>query len=264
MEATRPCAERFMLVGPERVFYAGLLGRPRKRTLGSFILFCSMEGRLELSVTGEPTRVLEAAVLPAYAEHSIASEHRCVIGVLIEPESVDPQALARLEAEARAMDQAVLAGRLREAYQRLRITPLKHEMTTAAFDEAALGLALAPRRLDPRIARILAILAERPGDPLSADACAQLTRLSVSRFLHLFKQETGFSFRALRAWKRARHLLNYANETINMAHLALDIGYPDSTHFSHSIRRFYGLQPRAIFSGSRELEIFRSGDADRP
>ncbi len=44
-----------------------------------------------------------------------------------------------------------------------------------------------------------------------------------------------------------------------MAHLALDIGYPDSTHFSHSIRRFYGLKPRAIFSGSRELEIFRSG-----
>jgi AraC-like DNA-binding protein len=69
------------------------------------------------------------------------------------------------------------------------------------------------------------------------------------------------SFRAFRAWKRARHLLHFVNEDINLAHLAQDIGYPDSTHFSHSIRRFYGLQPRAIFSGSRDLAIWRSDPA---
>jgi AraC-like DNA-binding protein len=75
----------------------------------------------------------------------------------------------------------------------------------------------------------------------------------------LFKQQTGISFRAFRAWKRARHLLHFANQDLNLAHLAQDIGYPDSTHFSHSIRRFYGLKPRAIFSGSRDLAIYHSG-----
>ena len=85
--------------------------------------------------------------------------------------------------------------------------------------------------------------------------------MSPSRFLHLFKEETGISFRSFRAWKRARHLLHFANQDINLAHLAQDIGYPDSTHFSHSIRRFYGLKPRAIFSGSRDLAIYRSGRA---
>jgi len=34
--------------------------------------------------------------------------------------------------------------------------------------------------------------------------------------------------------------LHFANQNLNLAHLAQDIGYPDSTHFSHSIRRFYG------------------------
>jgi AraC-like DNA-binding protein len=52
-------------------------------------------------------------------------------------------------------------------------------------------------------------------------------------------------------------MLHFVNEDINLAHLAQDIGYPDSTHFSHSIRRFYGLKPRAIFSGSRDLAIYR-------
>jgi AraC-like DNA-binding protein len=91
---------------------------------------------------------------------------------------------------------------------------------------------------------------------VTAASCAAEAGLSPSRFLHLFKEETGISFRSFRAWKRARHLLHFANQDINLAHLAQDIGYPDSTHFSHSIRRFYGLKPRAIFSGSRDLAIY--------
>jgi AraC-like DNA-binding protein len=257
------CAERFMLVGPERVFYAGLLGRPKQRTLGAFLVFASMEGRLRISCAGEPERRVQAAILPAYAQHSIDPEHPSVIGVLVEPESVDRHALARLAAELSSLDEALLARRLREAYHRLRAAPAKQAMDASAFDTAVFGAPLAPRPMDPRIRRVLTLLGDNPGDMLTAADCAALANLSVSRFLHLFKQETGIAFRACRAWKRARHLLNFANETINMAHLALDIGYPDSTHFSHSIRRFYGLQPRAIFSGSRELEIFRSGAAAR-
>lgn len=252
------CSERFMLVGPERVFYAGLLGRPRRRTLGSLIVFASMQGGLRLSVAGEPDRLVEAAVMPAYREHSIEPEHPSVIGVLIEPESVDAMALDRLAAELGSLAEGELADRLRLAHARLRAMPLKHRMGAADFDTAVFGAPLPPRALDGRIARVLAALRDRPGEAFTAADCAAMVNLSVSRFLHLFKQETGIAFRACRAWKRARHLLNFANETINMAHLALDIGYPDSTHFSHSIRRFYGLQPRAIFSGSRQLEIFRS------
>jgi AraC-like DNA-binding protein len=51
-------------------------------------------------------------------------------------------------------------------------------------------------------------------------------------------------------------LLHFANQDLNLAQLAQDIGYPDSTHFSHSFRRFYGLQPRAILRGSRDLAIY--------
>ena len=43
-------------------------------------------------------------------------------------------------------------------------------------------------------------------------------------------------------------------------HFALDAGYPDSTHFSHSLRRIYGLKPTALFSGSRRLQIINGRD----
>ena len=110
----------------------------------------------------------------------------------------------------------------------------------------------------PRVAQSIAQLTRFSGEPATAASCAAEAGLSASRFLHLFKEETGISFRSFRAWKRARHLLHFANQDLNLAHLAQDIGYPDSTHFSHSIRRFYGLKPRAIFSGSRDLAIYRS------
>ena len=125
-----------------------------------------------------------------------------------------------------------------------------------------LGEALAAARSSIRAWRARSLqIGKFSGEPVTAASCAAEAGLSPSRFLHLFKEETGISFRSFRAWKRARHLLHFANQDINLAHLAQDIGYPDSTHFSHSIRRFYGLKPRAIFSGSRDLAIYRSNRA---
>jgi AraC-like DNA-binding protein len=45
------------------------------------------------------------------------------------------------------------------------------------------------------------------------------------------------------------------NSDSRLVYVALDIGYPDSTHFSHSIRQTYGLKPKDIFAGSRKLRI---------
>ena len=38
-----------MLITPERVFYAGLLGRPRQRCSGAFNIYASIEGGLWLT-----------------------------------------------------------------------------------------------------------------------------------------------------------------------------------------------------------------------
>src|SRR5205807_6520324 len=151
-----------------------------------------------------------------------------------------------------------IAQGIRNAYETLRLLERRGGFTTAEFDQLFFGEGLPDRNIDHRIRRSAAKLNDFSGSKMSAADCAASVGLSPSRFLHLFKEQTGVSFRAFRAWKRARHLLHFVNEDINLAHLAQDIGYPDSTHFSHSIRRFYGLAPRTIFSGSRQLAIYRS------
>jgi AraC-like DNA-binding protein len=247
-----------MLITPERVFYAGLLGRPRERCPGAFHIYVAIEGSLWLTAAGSHESHGELLVVPPNRRHTISSDHRSVICLVLEPESVRAGAIEALVARVTGPEQAGLARRIRQAYAQLLHRPCRDDIGCAEFDAMCFGEALPRRLLDPRVAGAMAQIGRFSGEPVTAASCAEEAGLSASRFLHLFKQETGISFRAFRAWKRARHLLHFANQDLNLAHLAQDIGYPDSTHFSHSIRRFYGLQPRAIFSGSRDLAIYRS------
>lgn len=248
---------RLMLISPERVFYAGLLGRPRKRSSGGYNIYAAMRGQLRIT-EGKSETVAEVAVVSPYSSHSVESDYPSIICLVIEPETVEPAAMERLGARISGAEAPEIARRIRDAYESLRLQQRGSGFTTGEFDQLCFGESLPGRNMDRRIKRSAASLNDFSGSKMTAADCAASVGLSPSRFLHLFKEQTGVSFRAFRAWKRARHLLHFVNEDVNLAHLAQDIGYPDSTHFSHSIRRFYGLQPRAIFSGSRDLAIYRS------
>jgi AraC-like DNA-binding protein len=248
-----------MLISPERVFYAGLLGRPRERCPGAFHVYVALKGGLWLSTAEGGETYGELVTVAPNVRHTIASDYRSAICIVIEPESVRAGTFDEWEKRLSGAERGLFADRIRAAYEQLRSCAGRADLSSAAFDRMCFGEALPRRALDPRVARAIAQMTRFCGEPATAASCATEAGLSASRFLHLFKQETGISFRSFRAWKRARHLLHFANQDLNLAHLAQDIGYPDSTHFSHSIRRFYGLKPRAIFSGSRDLAIYRSG-----
>ena len=262
VDAKARASGHLMLITPERVFYAGLLGRPRQRCSGAFHIYVAIDGGLRLSPDGAGESHGELAVVPPYLPHTITSDHRSVICVTIEPESVAPGAIDGLAARLTGPEQPSFARRIRAASAQLRKCHGGDSVSSEQLDRLCFGEALPRRALDPRVVKAIAQIGRFRGDPVTAESCAVEVGLSPSRFLHLFKDETGLSFRAFRAWKRARHLLHFANQDLNLAHLAQDIGYPDSTHFSHSIRRFYGLKPLAIFSGSRDLKIYRAGATD--
>lgn len=255
---TRAENAKFMLLSADRVLYAGLLGRPKDRTFCAPSIYVSLSGALRLTSRGGETETADCFLVPAFATHRIESDEANVLNLIIEPESVDPTVLERLGFDAARPTPGSFAATFRRGYRERREGANPAGVNTAAIDHSFLGTVLAPRRLDPRIARVIAAMRRNEDYNMAAGECASSVNLSMSRFLHLFKEETDTPFRTFRAWKRARRLLFYANEQINLAHLALDIGYPDSTHFSHSIRKFYGLKPSAIFSGSRDLAIYQA------
>ena len=41
--------------------------------------------------------------------------------------------------------------------------------------------------------------------------------------------------------------------------LALNTGYPDSTHFCHSVRQVFGMTPTLLFKSGHRLRMYRTG-----
>jgi AraC-like DNA-binding protein len=260
----RAHGERFMLLGPERVLYAGLLGIPTLRSLGAAAVYVAVAGSLEVEFPGGPIRRGRITVVPPYVPHDVRADERSIACVLLEPESVSPTSLQRLYTIGEDDPSSLrLAARIRDACA-AGSRVWGSEFTDFEFDDLLFGARQQARELDPRISAVVAKFQVAPGRRLSGAACAQAANLSLSRFLHLFKSETGVSFKRFRAWKRARTILDHANRATNLTHLALEMGYPDLTHFSHSVRRIFGLQPSAIFAGSRRLRIVRGRAWPRP
>ena len=104
-----------MLITPERVFYAGLLGRPRQRCSGAFHVYVAIRGGLHLAVDGAPESCVELAVVPPSLPHTIASDYRSVICVLVEPETVRAGAFDLLVIRLSGTERQFFVDRIRAA-----------------------------------------------------------------------------------------------------------------------------------------------------
>lgn len=250
----RPRSGIFVIT-PARTAYAGLLGCPTMRTYGSLSLYVSFGRPFRIRFDEQAWDGAHLAVAPAYEPHLISSDDRRIGVVRLESETIDPRRLPPYLAQPGRIDDPGLLGRIRDAFARLRRSDASVDPQTVDLDRLFFGAAIEPRRLDPRIALVVERIRQRPCDRIDAESWADVTGLSCSRFLHLFKDELDTTFRRFRAWKRARSVLPYIAQRVNLSDLALELGYPDATHFSHSIRSFFGLAPKEIFSSSRRLAV---------
>ena len=260
--ARAPAPGGSMIVTPHRLVYSGLLGAPSCRTHGATTVYVAHETPFEISIDGAPRERAWLAVVPPKRSHEIASSDRLMRDILIEPESARGAEFGCGPALTVASRSDPAYVHLRQAFDTWLAGRDFTNASTGDLDRFFFGRALAPCELDPRIRRVVNRIRSQPHEQVSAVACAQLSGLSFSRFVHLFKQEIGMTFRAFCAWKRARAVLPSMTGPCNLTQLALEAGYPDSTHFSHSIRRIFGLRPRDILAGSRRLALHCSGSTE--
>ena len=167
-----------MLITPERVFYAGLLGRPRERCSGAIHIYAAIEGGLRLTVAGGGESYGELAVVPPEVRHTIESDHRSVICVLVEPETVRAGAFDELALRLSGAELPLFAERIRAAYRQLQRQPCGDAIGSAAFDLMCFGQALPQRPLDPRVVKAIAQIGRFCGEPVTAASCAAEAGLS--------------------------------------------------------------------------------------
>ncbi len=155
-----------MLITPERVFYAGLLGRPRQRCSGAFHVYVAIQGGLWLTIADGRESYGELVVVPPNVPHTIASDHRSVICLVIEPESVRPGAFEELAKRLSGPEAPFFARRIRQPMS--SCCSGRVATTFPAPNSTSMCLAKpAAAPLDPRVARSIAAdrqILRRAGD----------------------------------------------------------------------------------------------------
>lgn len=247
-----------MLIGRDRLFYSGLLGNSmRTRRLGALTLYTATGGEFDIQIGDGPWQTRRIVALPPFTPHRLRSPCGWIITICLEPETIDTAAMGELIACINdGPEDTRLIRRIQAARREITIIQDAGGFSTQEFDRYFLRRMLAPRNIDERIRLILDILLDDLQEQaIAASDCAGKVGLSTSRFLHLYKENTDIPFRSQRMWKRARRFLDHANRDESLTDVALDLGYPDSSHFSHSIRASFGLQPRSIREGSRGMKV---------
>ncbi|TJZ52096.1 helix-turn-helix transcriptional regulator [Streptomyces piniterrae] len=124
---------------------------------------------------------------------------------------------------------------------------------SAAEEKDLVRLCTAPERaegpdLDPRIRAAVRKLLREPQLPYGAAEFAAVAGLSRSRFLHLFREQTGTSFRRFRMWARmlraGRAFLDYGTLT----DAAAAAGFSSPSHLSSAFHATFGLRPSRVLA----------------
>lgn len=252
---------KVMLLTTGRLFYVGLLGQPATREFGAIAIYVSLQNPFRIKVGNGEWKRVQAQVVPPNTPHRISSADRLIGMFMVEPETVDMDGLPDfLQPEQDIENSPPSYERLRSGLIALMDGRVHVNDIREHFDQFFFAQDLPARLIDPRMSTVIDRIRSQPYGSFKAEEVACDINLSVSRFLHLFREEVGTTFRQFRAWKRVRGFLSYVNTRLNLTDIAMETGYPSSSHFSYTVRRYWGLTPKDIIAGSRQLAVIHDSN----
>lgn len=112
------------------------------------------------------------------------------------------------------------------------------------------------RRPDPRITKVLDLIASSENLRLPLERVAASVFLSPSRFQHLFKQQVGLAYRRYILWRKVtRAMVAIARERTLLA-AAQESDFADAAHLTRTFQQMFGLPPSVLMQG--ELFVIAS------
>ncbi|HEU4496132.1 MAG TPA: AraC family transcriptional regulator [Flavobacterium sp.] len=99
---------------------------------------------------------------------------------------------------------------------------------------------------DDRIIKALEFMDRSIDTVYSLEEVAEICYLSPSRFLHLFKEKTGFNFRRYQLWNKLVKSLPYLT-TNSITFTAHTFGFTDSSHYTRTFKETFGVNPKFMF-----------------
>jgi AraC family transcriptional regulator len=108
---------------------------------------------------------------------------------------------------------------------------------------------LPSRKLDARIAKVLAVIRDSDELRLSLEDAAGMVHLSPGRFTHLFKEEVGLPFRRYLLWRKVTRAMLSVGRDHTLATAAQNGDFADAAHLTRTFGQMFGINPSVFMRG---------------
>lgn len=201
----------------------------------------------------------QAVLIPPGCAHQLECGTTLMAAIYARPGRAEYERLCRLRGVPAdgALHPVRLTAADRDGLLRLSVGDLE-PLDTAAWLRQSLGESPA-RRIDPRVERAAAMVANSLDMPLGLHTISGAVGLSPSRLQHLFQKEIGLTPRELRRWHRIQAVTRAVNEGDNLTTAAHRAGFVDSAHLCRAFRASFGVEPSRILAPGARIREVRGG-----
>ena len=98
---------------------------------------------------------------------------------------------------------------------------------------------------DNRIVKALEYIQAHADRTIPLEEIAGEIHLSESRFIHLFKQETGMTYRRAQLWSRICQSIPFLRQH-SITQTAHQFGFTDSAHYTRTFKENFGFSPKVV------------------
>lgn len=113
------------------------------------------------------------------------------------------------------------------------------------LDTITCQIEMAPHYKDDRIRNAIKHLETNFNRVVSLKEIAEIQCLSESRFLHLFKEKTGVTFRKFQQWNKVSKSFSVLRDQ-SLTKTAHQFGFTDSSHYTKVFKETFGFNPKYI------------------
>lgn len=215
-------------------------------------VFVAIEGEVAIRTGSDDWQKAQGIIVRADVEHSFNARGATGAMLFVDPESAEGAWLASALTQDITLVPAarhdVCAPALRTFLER----PLEAMQVSdlIKFCVQALCAGVPPlRRLDARIATVLAAIRASEDLRISLEDAAEIAHLSSGRFAHVFKEELGLPFRRYMLWRKVTRAMLSIGRERTLAAAAQRGDFADAAHLTRTFHQMFGIAPSVMMRG---------------
>jgi AraC-like DNA-binding protein len=233
-------------VAPGHAVYVGPSLKLETHVGSVACLALGLDGTFGVEVAGRKVTGLRSALIPPRVPNKITADGQAMAFCYLDPATAGAEAC---RAQMKTDDPIASDHQNEDALLDLAVHGRGSELVQAATT------CRMPEPTDPRIVAATRTLHSPGGIETPAETLARHAGVSLSRFLHLFVEQTGTGVRCYRRWARMILVAEVIARGGDLTRAAADAGFATPSHFSSSFRRMFGLTPSRLMGNGIAIAV---------